>query len=165
MNPSWSHFTKRIPVYTSVDRLYKAWTTRLGLESWFLRQALFLGPNGKLRHPEEMAQRGDRYIWLWHGWPDDVTEHREVVDVNGVNFLQFQFTGDCRVSVTIREEQDAALCELVQEGIPLEDDPARNLFVGCGEGWTFYLSNLKSILEGGIDLRNKNMFIKGVINS
>jgi hypothetical protein len=37
--------------------------------------------------------------------------------------------------------------------------------VGCGEGWTFYLTNLKSILEGGVDLRNKEMKLKNVINS
>lgn len=45
------------------------------------------------------------------------------------------------------------------------EDPARNLLVGCGEGWVFYLANLKSILEGGIDLRNKNDAIRNVLNS
>jgi len=37
--------------------------------------------------------------------------------------------------------------------------------VGCGEGWTFYLANLNSYLQGGIDLRNKNEKIQGVISS
>ena len=44
-------------------------------------------------------------------------------------------------------------------------DEKLRLYIGCGEGWTFYLANLKSMLEGGIDLRNKNDKIKGVINS
>jgi hypothetical protein len=33
------------------------------------------------------------------------------------------------------------------------------------EGWVFYLANLKSFPEGGIDLRNKNEKLKSVINS
>ena len=37
--------------------------------------------------------------------------------------------------------------------------------MGCLEGWTFYLTNLKSVIEGGLDLRNKNLDIKGVINA
>lgn len=30
---------------------------------------------------------------------------------------------------------------------------------------TFYLANLKSILEGGVDLRNKNEALKKMLNS
>jgi len=54
---------------------------------------------------------------------------------------------------------------LTQENIPEDNNPASNLLVGCVEGWTFYLANLKSYLQGGIDLRNKNVNIQGVINS
>lgn len=165
MNGRWSHFTKRIPLYVKPERVYWAWSTREGLESWFLRQAIFLDKKGVMRHPGDFAQKGDRYIWLWHGWADDVTEHREIVDANGSNFLQFKFTGDCLVSVRIYEESGTTICELKQENIPADENPSTNLFVGCGEGWTFYLTNLKSILEGGIDLRNKEMAVKGVINS
>jgi len=41
----------------------------------------------------------------------------------------------------------------------------RYFYIGCGKGWTFYMANLKSILEGGIDLRNKNAAIQNVINA
>lgn len=33
------------------------------------------------------------------------------------------------------------------------------------EGWTFYLTNLKSILEGGFNLRNKNNKLGDVVNT
>ena len=33
------------------------------------------------------------------------------------------------------------------------------------EGWIFYLANLKSVLEGGLDLRNKRMEITNVITA
>jgi hypothetical protein len=41
----------------------------------------------------------------------------------------------------------------------------RNYHLGCKTGWTFYLANLKSLMEGGIDLRNKNEKIQRVINA
>lgn len=74
----WSRFALRINVRATTESLYKAWSTRLGIESWFLRLADFRGPDGQPKH------------------------------------------------------------------------------IGYKTGWTFYLANLKSILEGGIDLRNRN---------
>ena len=53
--------------------------------------------------------------------------------------------------------------ELTQSRIP--DDENHGIYVDCSYGWAFYLGNLKSVLEGGIDLRNKNVDIKNVINS
>jgi hypothetical protein len=88
MDTSWSHFTKRIPIYTTPENVYKAWSTRAGLESWFLRQAVFLDKTGNLRHLNDAVQKGDRYIWLWHGWPDDTTEHREVLEANGKDLFK-----------------------------------------------------------------------------
>jgi hypothetical protein len=41
----------------------------------------------------------------------------------------------------------------------------QHYFIECGSGWSFYLVNLKSILEGGPDLRNKNPDVKHVINA
>lgn len=38
-------------------------------------------------------------------------------------------------------------------------------FIECRKGWTFYMTNLKSILENGPDLRNKNIHIREVINA
>jgi hypothetical protein len=32
-------------------------------------------------------------------------------------------------------------------------------------GWTFYLANLKSVLEGGLDLRNKNARLQRLVNA
>lgn len=58
-----------------------------------------------------------------------------------------------------------SIVELCQSDIPPNDDPKQNLHVQCSIGWTFYLANLKSIFEGGIDLRNKNMELGRVLNA
>ena len=41
----------------------------------------------------------------------------------------------------------------------------RYFYIECGKGWTFYLANLKAVLQGGVDLRNKNVLIQKVVNA
>jgi hypothetical protein len=161
----WGKFTKRIPIKAGNTQIYQSWATQEGLEKWFLRKAEFVTIENKLRHRQAQVEKGDSYKWHWHGYPDSVYEHRKVLEANGNDFFQFSFTADCIVSVNIKSEQGETIVELTQENIPPDNDPNTNLYVGCGEGWTFYLANLKSILEGGIDLRNKNNDISKVINS
>jgi hypothetical protein len=94
-----------------------------------------------------------------------VVEPGKILEANGTDYLKFSFAGNCEVSVFIREEEGEAVVELWQENIPTDEPGRVNIQIGCGEGWTFYLANLKSILEGGIDLRNRNERIKRVISS
>ncbi|MCX6145381.1 MAG: hypothetical protein NTZ35_19415 [Ignavibacteriales bacterium] len=60
----WSRFSARIDVKTGLNDIYTAWTTRLGLERWFLRVAEFTTPNGGKRDAAVEIQSGDRYRWL-----------------------------------------------------------------------------------------------------
>jgi len=53
----------------------------------------------------------------------------------------------------------------MQEEIPTDEKSMQSFYVGCKTGWTFYLANMKSILEGGIDLRNKNEKLQQMLNS
>ncbi len=166
MNKSgWSSFVKRIPINSSVEKVYEAWATQEGLESWFLRKAEFTKPDKSLRERNSFIQKGDKYEWYWHGYADSVNEKREVINANDKDKLSFTFSENCLVTVKIKQQHEIVICELTQENIPEDDNPKTNLLVGCGEGWTFYLANLKSILEGGIDLRNKDLSVTGIINS
>jgi len=153
----WSQFRVAANFNASVQEVYAAWATPAGIERWFLRSAVFVSPGGRTRGAEEYVQAGDRYTWLWHGYTDDVSEEKQVLAANGKDFLQFVFSDDTVVSVSIRAQEDFTLLELLQEKIKPDDDPERNLLVQCQVGWTFYLANLKSILEGGVDLRNKRV--------
>lgn len=62
-------------------------------------------------------------------------------------------------------EADETIVELTESGLPTDDKTKAGHFVGDSRGWIFYLTNLKSILEGGLDLRNKKMEIKNVITA
>ena len=86
-----------------------------------------------------------------------------MLETNGKDFFKFVFGTAGNVSVTIKTENNLTICELTQSEIPTDDASRAEYHVGCTEGWTFYLANLKSILQGGIDLRNKDAKVKGVV--
>ena len=137
-----------------------------------MRSAGATKSDGTKRPSNEHYQAGDMFYWMWNGYPDSVYEEREVLEVlevlevNGKDYFQFMFTDECDVEVKLSNvNQEYVMVELTQNNIPIEEDPNKNLYVGCGEGWLFYMTNLKSILEGGIDLRNKDKSLKGVFNA
>ncbi|MFI5131165.1 MAG: SRPBCC domain-containing protein [Chitinophagales bacterium] len=161
----WSRFTVRINVNAPAEKLYDAWATRSGMEHWFLRLSEYKKPDGSLRGNDEAAINGDTYKWLWHGWPDETVEYGEILDSNGKDLFRFSFgkAGNC--SVKIYREEDATIVELVQDNIPTDEQGMHYWHLGCKTGWTFYLANMKSLYEGGLDLRNKNVQLQQVINS
>lgn len=161
----WSRFILRVPVNTSAGKIYSAMATQEGIESWFLRSAQYYTPEDKQRTAKEFIQKGDRYTWFWHGYDDETVEHNYILEANGQDTLSFVFAGHCIVTITIGMLDTETIVQLTQENIPTGEEGKVNIHIGCMEGWTFYLTNLKSILEGGIDLRNRNMNIGKVINA
>lgn len=151
----WSKFKVTADVDIDVRSMYEAWATPEGLETWFLRKADFFAIAGRQREPQEFIKKEDTYTWHWHGFDDTIVENGQVLEANGADFVKFTFTGGTIVSVSITCKLGVVVVELVQENIPEEADPEKNLYVQCQLGWTFYLANLKSVLEGGKDLRNK----------
>ncbi len=164
-NFDWKTFTLRIPVNAPVEKLYRCWATRAGMEHWFLRLSEYKNSDGSLRSNDELIKKGDTYKWLWHGWPDDTVEYGEILDCNEKDFFKFSFgkAGNC--AVKIYREQGMNMVELVQDEIPDDETGKQTWHIGCKTGWTFYLANMKSLLEGGIDLRNRNENLQQVLNS
>jgi len=162
---NWREFVKRITIRVQPSVIYNAWSTQEGLESWFLRVAEFKTADGVVRKRKDAVQKGDLYRWLWFGYDDSFAEENEILSVNGKDRFEFVFSGGCTVVVTVKQENGETICEL-RQNMPMEDESQqRHFFIECGKGWTFYMTNLKSILEGGIDLRNKNEKIQNVINA
>ena len=153
---NWKEFIKRVVVKAPPKAIYDAWTTQQGLESWFLRLAEYKKKDGSARVKNDHIQAGDSYKWLWYGYDDNVVENNQVLSANGWDELSFGFSGGCIVTVKIKQEKGETICELKQQ-MPMDNMKEQQYyFIECGGGWTFYLTNLKSILEGGVDLRNRN---------
>ena len=161
----WSRFVTRIAVNTTKENLYRAWATRKGIEYWFLRFSEYRNAEGGLRSEEELVSAGDTYTWRWYGWPDETEERGTILSCNGIDHIKFTFGDAGMCSVTIREERSQLIVELIQTEIPTDDRGKHYWHLGCKTGWTFYLTNLKSLFEGGVDLRNRDEVLKNVVNS
>jgi uncharacterized protein YndB with AHSA1/START domain len=161
-NLDWSKFNRRINIAKDESQIFNYWISQEKIERWFLSKAEFIDKNGKVKDRNREIEKGDRYVWIWHG-SDDVAEG-EILENNGKDFLEFTFLG-CIVSVKVQIENSENVIELTQRSIALDEKSRMRDYVGCSGGWTFYLANLKSILEGGIDLRNRNNDLVDVINS
>lgn len=153
---SWSSFIVTIPLNAPKDEISNAWTSQEGLESWFLRSAEFSSPDQVLRGRNETIQIGDQYKWTWYGWPEEILEKGEILKPQADDIIRFTFGNAGIVSVKTYQQGPETILQLTQEQIPVDEDAKLNFHVGCKTGWTFYLLNLKSILLGGLDLRNKN---------
>lgn len=57
------------------------------------------------------------------------------------------------------------MVQLTHKNILTDNNSKESIRLGCAFGWTFYLLNLKSVLEGGIDLRNKESKQAGLVNN
>lgn len=162
----WSRFTVRINIINvPKEKLYWAWATREGIEYWFLRKSEYKKPDSSLYNANEFVKKGSGYSWWWHGYPDEVVEHGEIIACNDKDLFQFKFGNAGICTIKIYQEQEENIVELLQDHIPTDDQSKQNWHIGCKTGWTFYLANMKSLFEGGIDLRNRNEAIQNVITA
>lgn len=162
-NFDWTQFSKRVFINADVPSVYAAWTKSGELEKWFLSKATFHSKEGIEVSPSEQVQSESSYQWNW--FAQNHSEDGRVVQANGKDFFEFNFAGNCKVEVRLTAVKDQTLVELVQKEIPGDDQSKENIRLGCAFGWTFYLLNLKSVLEGGLDLRNKDTELIGVVNN
>jgi uncharacterized protein YndB with AHSA1/START domain len=158
----WSKFTLRIGIEASQQAIYDAWTSKELIELWFLRKAETKNNKGVEKDCFAKFEEGDSYTWSWYGY--DAEESGSILASNGTDAFGFSFgkAGDCYIR--IYEEEGENIMELSQINIPTDERSQHEFHLGCKMGWTFYLSNLKSILEGGSDLRNKNERLTRVLN-
>ena len=160
---NWEILTKRIAVKANISDLYNAWTIPKEIEKWFLSKAEFDKPTGKRVQRNENIKANDSYQWSWYLY--DIIETGKVIETNGKDRLQFSFAGNCIVEIKLEQYQDDVIVALTQSNIPTDDQSKRGIRLGCDSGWSFFLINLKSVYEGGIDLRNKNGDLKGMLNN
>jgi len=162
-NFDWTSFTIRILVRASLSDIYNAWTRSSEIEKWFLKEAIFTNTDGTKIGKEESIREGYNYEWRWYLYDDRATG--KITEANGSDFIQFTFEGECLVDVKLSVQKNYVLVELTQKNIPTDENSMRNIRLGCHNGWSFYLVNLKSIYEGGIDLRGKDPDFKPMLNT
>jgi len=143
---SFDQFTKKIYIKAPMKKLYWCWATEDGLTTWFLKEAKFSRKHFTMDYGE-YTKPSDKFVWKWHNW--DGQEEGEVIQANGKDFIQFTFA-EGLVDVSLEEANDKTLLTLKQHQIPTDEESKLKYHVGCSNGWTFWLTNLKAYLEHGI---------------
>lgn len=162
-NFNWTQFTKRIAIKSDLASIYNAWTQSEEITKWFLSEAKFYDENKNLISAKNPIQKGCTYEWHWYA--QDFQEKGKILEADGKDQVAFSFAGNCTVKVSLVQKKEYVIVELTQKDIPQDDESKEGIRLGCAFGWSFYLVNLKSVLEGGIDLRNKDMEIHNVVNN
>ena len=117
----WSRFAVRINVKASTEKLYSCWATKEGIEFWFLRRSDYKKVNGDFYDNNEFVKKGDLYSWWWHGYPDEVVEHGEILEANSIDLFKFKFGDAGNCTVKIYEEEGEKIVELTQDQIPTDE--------------------------------------------
>lgn len=162
-NFDWTSFTKKIAVKAKLDDIYNAWTISNELERWFLEKATFFNENKEPISKYTNVSTSNTYKWLWYLYNDQMTGI--IKSANGKDQLQFTFEGACLVDIKLSEMNGYTIVELKHHNIPTDEHFKQFIRLGCSNGWHFYLSNLKSVYEGGLDLRNKDNQLDPMINN
>lgn len=162
-NFDWTSFTKTIAIKAPLIDIYNAWTRAAELEKWFLKQVTFTDNSGTVIGSELNVTTGCDYNWLWHLY--DAPMSGVIKKANSKDFLQFSFEGECLVDVNLTEKAGYTIVTLRHYNIPSDDQAKQFIRIGCASGWAFYLVNLKSVYEGGLDLRNKDEDLQPMINN
>ncbi|KAF2512812.1 SRPBCC domain-containing protein [Flavobacterium zhairuonense] len=162
-NFDWTSFTKTIAIKAKISDIYNAWTIADELEKWFLEKVSFFNDNQKPIDKDQNVSEGFTYEWLWHLYKDSMLG--KITTANGKDYLQFTFEGNCLVDIKLSETNSYTIVELRHHNIPTDDYSKQYIRLGCSNGWHFYLTNLKSVYEGGLDLRNKDENLNPMINN
>ena len=162
-NFDWTSFTKKIAVKAALSDIYYAWTMAGELEKWFLEKVSFFDTSQKPLSKDQNVSDGYTYEWLWYLYKD--TMSGKIISANGKDQLQFTFEGNCLVDIKLSESKGYTIVELRHHNIPTDDYSKQYIRLGCANGWHFYLTNLKSVYEGGLDLRNRDENLNPMINN
>ena len=162
-NFDWTTLNRQIAVKSKLSVLYDAWTKASEIEKWFLSKSVFYDRNNNKIGKENKIEKGFTYEWNWYLY--DVTEKGKIIEANSKDNVKFTFAGDCLVDIRLKEIENYVIISITQSNIPVDDDSKLNIRLGCDSGWSFYLLNLKSVYEGGLDLRNKDVSLKPMVNN
>jgi uncharacterized protein YndB with AHSA1/START domain len=148
----WTAFEIFLYINAPREEISERWSCAAGLESFFVRDACFIGAQGRERAKDEPARPGDRY--LWRSFHDFEMKGR-VIEASADRF-GFTFGEAYEVEITAKAHGGGTLLQLHQRG--MRDDPEDRVAgtLNCRSCWIYFLETLKSQLEHGIDLRDQN---------
>lgn len=144
-----------------VEDVYKMIASSSGICKWFMGKAEYSDASGKIRHSEHTAQKVDTFSWQW--LDKDLSVNGRILEAIKNEKFSFTFGTSFEVSISVKEINGRTLLTLTQN---YAKDAMKNDFVhiNCCVCWTFFLTNLKSVIEHGNDLRETHVNDESLLN-
>ncbi len=146
----WSQFHVRMYYLAPLADVFRRFSTAEGLQSFFIHKATHTAADGTPRKPDDHVQTGDQYDWVYvHDFGHGGTFERVERD----RLIRFTF-GSMKVDVRFKDLREATEVDLHQTGCATEDPARAWQHVNCRSCWIYFMTNLRSVLAGGPDLRD-----------
>jgi uncharacterized protein YndB with AHSA1/START domain len=159
---AYETFTRKIRIDAPREIVMQYWLMPGLVKLWFTPGCVYASPENLERPENALAEVGDKYTWTWvEGTTDNGTFR--MIDFPR-RFVAGWFNDTCEIEVTAEVEDDGTILSITQTNTQESEEDRMGAYWDCSMGWAFYLVNLKSVLEGGIDLRETNANIKGLVN-
>ena len=162
MDPEkWKRLHQVIYLEAPIESVYAAWATSKGLVGWFPMEAVLTDAGGEELPPDGAAVVGGGFKFLWH---TGHVEEGEFLEANGTDRLRFTFGEGIEVAVCLKEAGDGFVAVDLSQTQDRSPEENLKVLLGFKEGWAFYLANLRSVLEGGLDIRDFTHDIEDRVN-
>lgn len=154
-------FSHSIYLDKPVNEVYRLVGTADGLTKWFIGESVYESPEGEKRKFDEYVHKGDEFDWRWLEKDLEITG--KVLDAEINSSFKFTFGSTFIVTITVKEDKGRTLFTLIQE---YEKNTEKNNFayINCCVCWTFFITNLKSVIEHGNDLRETKVHNEELVN-
>lgn len=134
-------------IRASPKKVFKALSDPERLARWFADKA------------EVSGRKGGRYTLSWEDGP---THRGKLLEFRRGEKITFAWewegiegVGVTRFGLAVEPKGKGTLLRLTHAGIP-KGEKWHELYAGAVWGWTYFMMNLKSVLEHGHDLRSKH---------
>ena len=160
-NFNWKSFTHGILLSIPLQHAFELIATAGGLAAWFIGDCTYTGPSSETRPQYEVPHAGDSYFWKWYH--KDFQLAGQVREVERNRWIRVTFGRLFNVTLSVAPEGDRTRVLLKQE---YEPGAAEDLFsyVNCCVCWVFFLTNLKSVAEYQLDLRETEVRDEMLVN-
>ena len=147
----WTQFDLHVAIDAEPDRILEAWSTIDGMESFFVEMMRITRPDGVERTSQERAEPGDKFVWRWQNGRCVLGEYRQSQADDEVRFT----FGESKICITVKPYRSGSLLRLKQYEIPENEDARMHIHANCRGGWVYFMTVLKTLLENGVDGRDK----------
>ena len=146
-------FTHSIYLNKSAGEVFDYIAKSNGFTKWFIGGASYVSPEGDVRNSDDYVQREDNMELKWQN--KDFFTKGIVLDVHENELFSFTFGSLFNVTITLKPDNGRTLFTLTQKYNKgaIQNDFAH---INCCVCWVFFMTNLKSVIENGIDLRETN---------